>query len=421
MGTGYRKVPVLAIEDLGLELGELRGDPVEELARFGARLVLTSYMEEEVRAFLGADRYERTSRRRGSRNGHRRRTVSCGLGGLDIEYPKVRGTKGAFQSQVLDSWQRASSTLVATLPSLYVEGLSTRDFQRALQPLWEGAPLSRSSISRANEQLKESFQKWRRRSLEEEDIMYLFLDGHYEGVRLGSKKKEAILVAHGITKTGSRVLLGVYVGRTESTDNWNMVMDDLIARGLRQPLLVITDGNAGLIKAIKKVWPTVPRQRCIVHRIRNVLAKVPKTDHKKIRKALNRIFYAPSLEEALEAAAQFAATWQDVFPAAVEILGTDLEDCLTFFRFPPRHWKRIRTSNPLERCFREVKRRTRVIGRFPTEMAALSLVWSIIDQDAKKWRGIKMGPEHLRLVQTAVETLKNEPIVIRGFEELIAA
>ena len=105
----------------------------------------------------------------------------------------------------------------------------------------------------------------------------------------------------------------------------------------------------------------------------------------------------------------------------LQILGTDLEDCLTFFRFPPRHWKRIRTSNPLERCFREVKRRTRVIGRFPNEMAALSLVWSIIDQDAKKWRGIKMGPELLRLVETAVETLRNEPIVVRGFEELIAA
>jgi len=421
VGQGYRKPPVLAMEDLGLELGTVRGDPIEELARYGARLVLGSYLEAEVSAFLGAGRYERTDCRQGMRNGHRTRKVSCGVGSLEIDHPKVRDTETPFASMVLSTWQRASATLLSTLPSLYVEGLSTRDFERALSPLWQGTALSRSTVSRANEELKEAFNAWRRRDLSGEEVLYLFLDGHYEGVRLGVKGKEAILVAHGVTKTGARTLLGVYLGGRESTESWKLALEDLTRRGLCQPLLVVSDGNPGLIRAVRETWPTVARQRCIVHRIRNVLALVPKKDHRRIRQALNRIFYAPSLEEALAAAKHFAATYQNVYPSAVETLGRDLADCLTFLRFPPRHWKRLRTSNALERTFKEVKRRTRVIGRFPTEMSALSLIWSVMDQDAPKWRGLFMDDAHLSLVLDAVTSLANDPIIVIGFEELLAA
>jgi len=421
MGRGYRKPPVVAIEDLGLELGGLRGDPIEELARFGARLVLGSYLEAEVSAFLGAEPYERSASRQGSRNGHRTRRVSCGVGALEVDYPKVRETGEPFRSEVLDAWQRTSRTLLSTLPSLYVEGLSTRDFERALSPLWRETGLSRSTVSRANRQIEEAFQRWRRRDLSQEDVICLFLDGHYEGVRLGVREKEAILVAHATTRKGMRSLLGVYLGARESTESWSLVLQDLTARGLRQPLLVVSDGNPGLIRAVKDTWPGVARQRCIVHRIRNVLARVPKKDHARVRRALNKIFYAASLEEALQAARKFAKTYQDLYPSAVETLGRDLSDCLTFYRFPPRHWKRLRTSNGLERSFREVRRRTRVIGRFPTEGSALALIWSVLDQDAKKWRGMLMDEAHLALVLAAVESLSKEPIVVKGFEELLAA
>ena len=421
MDKGYRKPPVLAIEDLGLELEGLRGDPIEELARYGARLVLMSCLEAEVSAQLGADRYERTTFRRGSRNGHRLRKIACGVGGLEVEYPKVRDTEVPFRSAILAAWQRKSQTVLSTLPSLYVEGLSTRDFARALSPLWQETGLSRSTISRANEQIKRAFDAWRGRSLGDEEVVYLFLDGYYEGVRLGTKEKEAILVAHGITRGGKRALLGVYLGCRESAESWKLALQDLVGRGLPPPLLVVSDGNPGLIRAVKETWPTVRRQRCIVHRTRNVLARVPKKDHKRIRQALNRIFYGASLEEALAAAREFAGRWQNVYPSAVETLGRDLADCLTFFRFPPRHWKRLRTSNGLERCLREVRRRTRVVGRFPTEISALSLVWSVMDQDAKKWRGMVMDAEHIRLLEAAVESFVHEPIVVKGFEELLAA
>jgi putative transposase len=421
MDALYRKPPVLAIEDLGLELGALRGDPIEQLARFGARLVLTAYLEAEVRAHLGAERYERTDDRRGRRNGRRRRKLTCGVGGIEIDFPKVRQTETPFRSAILDAWQRTSETLLATLPSLYVEGLSTRDFQRALKPLHDGTGLSRSTVSRANAQLKEAFDAWRRRDLSGEELIYLFLDGHFEGVRLGTPQKEAILVAHGITQSGQRVLLGVYLGGTESTEAWKLALEDLTERGLLPPLLVISDGNAGLIRAVKELWPTVARQRCIVHRIRNVLARVPKKDQQRVRKALNRIFYAASLEEALEAARVFAETWQNAYPNAVETLGRDLSDCLTFFRFPPRHWKRLRTSNALERTFREVKRRTRVVGRFPNERSALSLVWAVLERDAERWRGVVMDAPHLERVQAGASSLLERPILVEGFEELLAA
>jgi putative transposase len=419
--TSYRKRPVLAIEDLGLELSELRGDPIEALARFGAELVLTSYLHAEVAAHLGADRYERDVERRGYRNGCRTRRVTCGSGMLNVDYPKVRGTSDAFRSKLLDAWQRKSDTIASTMASLYVEGLSTRDYERALEPLWGEAGLSRSTVSRANEEIKEAFDQWRRRDLSGEDILYLILDGHFEGVRRGTTEKEAILVAHGITKTGARRLLGVYLGCRESADSWLLALRDLVSRGMRDPLLVISDGCPGLIRAVKETWPTVARQRCIAHRMRNVLARAPKKAHKLLQQAMRRIFYANDLSEALAAAQEFAERFQDVYPEATKILGENLDDCLTFYRFPPRHWKRLRTSNGLERTFKEVKRRTRVIGRFPTEMSALSLVWSVLDQSSGKWRGVKMDDAHLRLVEAAVESLSKEPTVVKGFEELIAA
>lgn len=424
MRKWYRKSWGLTREELaeaGIELSGAEEDPIEALGRMGAKLVLASYLHAEVTEFLGAEPYERTAGRRGSRNGVRRRGVSCGAGTVEIEYPKVRDTERPFRSQVLEAWQRQSRTLASTLPALYVEGLSTRDFERALSPLWEGAGLSRSSVSRANDQIKEGFETWRRRPLGQEEVVYLYLDGHYQGVRRGSSEKEAVLVAHGVTKEGEHVLLGVYLGAHETTEGWKLALRDLVQRGLVPPSLVISDGNPGLIRAVKETWPEVARQRCIVHRLRNVLARVPKKEQAALRRELNRIFYAASLEEALQGAEAFARRYQNTYTSAVETLGQDLSDCLTFFRFPPRHWRRLRTSNALERQFREVRRRTRVIGRFPTEISALSLIWSVLDQDASKWRGMLMDQEQIVLLEAAVQSFRREPIRVKGFEELLAA
>jgi transposase-like protein len=341
---------------------------------------------------------------------------------VEVDYPKVRGTEEPFQSAILKAWQRKSATLVGSLPNLYVEGLSTRDYERALGQLWEGTGVSRSTISRANEAIREGFSKWQRRRLEDEEVSYLFLDGYYDGVRFGTKGKEAILIVHGIRTNGTRVLLGIYLGEHESTDSWKLALQDLSARGLKRPWMLISDGNPGLIRAVTDTWgKKMARQRCIVHKIRNVLSRIPKAEQKRIRTELNKVFYAPTLEEALKRARDFTNQYKTVYPSAVEALLRDFTDCLSFFRMPAVHWKRIRTSNPLERALREVRRRTRVVGRFPSEISALSLVWSVMDQDARRWNGVLMDENLRAKTREGSLSLEANPIQADWIDKLMVA
>ena len=184
MEKGYHKGQELTMSELGLSLEEFAGQPLELFAREGARVLLTVALEEEVTAALNRRPYERSQGNiRGYRNGHRARQVSCGAGEVEIPMPRVSDTKEAFHSQLLEAWQRRSKLLEETIPLLYVEGLSTRDFKRALKPLWGRSGLSRSSVSRVNKALEEAFNNWRHRDLSLEEIIFLFMDGIYLGVR----------------------------------------------------------------------------------------------------------------------------------------------------------------------------------------------------------------------------------------------
>jgi putative transposase len=422
MEKGYHKGQELTMSELGLSLEELAGQPLELFAREGAKLLLMVGLEEEVTAALMRRPYERSQGKiRGYRNGHRDRQVSCGAGMIEVPMPRVSDTEETFHSQLLEAWQRRSRLLEETIPLLYVEGLSTRDFKRALRPLWGKSGLSRSSVSRANKALKEAFNNWRRRDLSLEDIIYLFLDGIYLGVRGNSRNKEAVLVAHGITRQGERVVLHLSLGGRESTESWKGVLNDLVERGLRRPQLITVDGNPGLLRAIRDVWPEVPRQRCAVHRIRNVLARVPKKKQDEVRKAVHRIFYAACLDDARDEARQFVSRYSREFPTACEVLTKHLEECLTFYRFPERHWKHIRTSNVIERSFKEVKRRTRVVGRFPNETSALVMVFSLLEEERMKWQKVGMRAEDIAWIEEASRALEQEPIRLEFLEEALVA
>lgn len=422
MKKGYHKEQELTMSELGLSLEELSGQPLELFAREGAKLLLTVALEEEVTGHLMRRPYERSQGKiLGYRNGHRDRQVSCGAGEIEVAVPRVSDTGEAFHSQLLEAWQRRSQLLEETIPLLYVEGLSTRDFKRALKPLWGKSGLSRSSISRANRALKEAFNNWRHRDLSLEEIIYLFLDGIYLAVRGNSRGMEAVLVAHGITRQGKRVVLHLSLGGRESTESWKGVLNDLVERGLRRPQLLITDGNQGLLKAIKDIWPEVPRQRCAVHRIRNVLARVPKKRQDEVRKALHRIFYAACLDDARGEAKQFLSHYSREFPTAAETLASHLEECLTFYRFPERHWKHIRTSNVIERAFKEVKRRTRVVGRFPNETSALVMAFSLLEEERVKWQKVGMRAEDIAWIEEASKALGQEPIKLEFLEEALVA
>ena len=422
MEKGYHKGQDLTMSELGLSLEELAGQPLEVFAREGARLLLTVALEEEVTEHLMRRPYERGHGKvRGYRNGHRDRQVSCGAGVIEVPVPRVSDTEEAFRSRLLGAWQRRSRLLEETIPLLYVEGLSTRDFKRALKPLWGESGLSRSSVSRANRALKEAFDNWRRRDLSFEEIVYLFLDGVYLGVRGNSRGKEAVLVAHGITREGRRVVLHLSLGGRESTESWKGVLNDLVERGLRRPRLIIIDGNAGLLKAIRDAWPEVPRQRCAVHGIRNVLARVPRKKQGEVKKAVHRIFYAACLDDARDEARQFLSRYSREFPTACEVLARHLEECLTFYRFPERHWKHIRTSNVIERAFKEVKRRTRVIGRFPNETSALVMVFSVLEEDRARWQKVRIRTEDIAWIEEASKALELEPIRLEFLQEVLDA
>lgn len=410
MRRKYEAPADLSIADLGLTMEDLQGSPLDELARCGAKLILETALREEILDFLGRDRYARQGEASypGYLNGHRPRKVQLGSGEVEVRAQKVTGASSSFSSKVLPAFSGRSEALREIIPLLYAEGLSTRDFKRALKPLWKGAGLSRSSVSRANEQLRESFKAWKQRDLREIELVYLFLDAVMLKMRIGSYPAEAVLVAHGICSDGNRVVLGLMLGGCESTESWKAFLHDLVDRGLRPPSLVIGDGNGGLIRAVKTVWPDVPRQRCTAHKVRNILDRVPQKHRAEVKRALGKIFHAPCREEAVSAVKSFIEENGKRFAMACETLCRDLYDCLTFYSFPQAHWKRIRTSNVIERAFREVRRRTDVIGRFPDEQSALVLVFAVLEEDRLKWRGIRMDDELRAAAISASETLKKQ-------------
>ena len=409
------------LAEMGVSLDEFMGGSIDYAAREGARIILEVALAEEIDSFLGRAAYQRAEPdQRGYRNGGRQRTLWCGSGKIQVRKPKIVGAKEPFESTILPRFQRMSNELLAVLPAMYVEGLSTRDFKRTLKPLLKGAGLSRSTISRINGGLKEQFKKWRERDLSKEKIVYLFLDGYYLGVGRYGRGKDALLIAHGVTEEGKRVLLGVYFGARESIESWTGVLRDLLDRGMSEPHLVITDGNPGLLRALKDVMPGAPNQRCTAHKTRNVLARVKKSRQAEVKRALGRIFHAACLEDALKAASEFHRRYGKEFPSATEVLAKGLGECLTFYHFPEVHWRRIRTSNVIERAFLEVRRRTNVIGRLPDEMSALALVFGVLEEDRLKWRGIRMADDDKQAMTLGLETLRKKPIEVEWTKRLAA-
>lgn len=426
MARSYREdKPLASVSEVDLEqvAALAEGDsPLDLLLKQGARLLLEAALEQEIVEALGRLPYERRDEgQAGYRNGKRTRKLTSGVGELEVEVPRVRGLEQPLVSQVLPQRVRITEQVKELLPGLYIEGLSCRDFRRALGPSLGEAGLSKSAVSATCREVKERFAAWRLRSLASEEVVYLYLDGFYLGLRAGSKEKEGVLVAHGIRADGSRVLLGVVLGYRESTASWKGFLDDLVSRGLRPPKLVVCDGNAGLLRAVGETWPLAGVQRCIAHRLRNVLAKVPKKLQEAVKRELRCIFYAANEAEARQMARRFAEKWGAELPSAVRCLMSCLDSCLTFYRFPEEHWKRLRTSNILERAFKEVRRRTNVAGRYPTEEAGLSMVWAVLMDSAGGWRGVQMAGPTLRLVEQAAAKLPKSMWAINAQEERLAA
>lgn len=397
---------VSPIETIRVEIDTVFGsgkpieDCLEELMRHSVRLVLQQVLEDEVTTWLGRDWNSRGDRERaGQRNGHGDLTIKTTAGPVSLKRPKLRNTTEAYASQLLGKGVVRSEPLEALVISGWVRGLSDRDIEALLgEALGPEAVLSKSTASRICGRLKDDFDAFRNRDLTGIDLDYLFLDGSHFKMHDGTAA-EPVLVAYGITTVGQPVLVAVEPAAAESSDAWADFLADLTRRGLNVPLLTITDGAAGLIAAVGTELSGSLRQRCLIHRARNVLAKVP-VEHQPTIKAefwacFDDIDSDPgdrAVNEAQRRIDAFAERHAETFPAAVRCLQDDRQALTSFLRFPTGHHRRIRHTNLIERTFGETRRRVKVIGRLPGEASCLALVWAVLDRASKGWRGLRYTP-----------------------------
>ena len=320
--------------------------------------------------------------------------------------PQLRGTEERFQPRVPERLQTRTADLESLVRGMYVRGLSTQDVSALYADTFGGSRLSKSTVSRVTQQLNQDFEAWRRRDLSDLPVVYVFLDGQYHAARQGTDEKEGVLSAYALLEDGRPVLLHLDLGPRESYDAWLSFLQDLLGRGLRAPLLVVMDGAAGLMKAVKRVWPYAYRQRCQVHKMRNILAKLPRLMQTKMKGLVQQVFLAPTYAVALKRGRDLIAKFKDRYPAAMECLERDLEECITYLRFPEAHHRRIRTTNRLERLNGEGRRRTKVIPRFPTERSCLTLLYASLMAASKLWRGVPTTAAILRqLAQLRAEAM----------------
>jgi putative transposase len=392
---------------------------LEDVARLSVRLVFQTALEAEVEEFLGRARYQRRgdTDRPGSRNGHQPpMTVRTTMGAVELQRPKLRGTDQAFCSRLFGAGVTRTQALELLVISGWVRGLSDRDIEATLaEVLGPEAALSKSTVSRICSAIGEEFAAWRTRDLSGVRLDYLFLDASHFKMHPGAPA-EPVLAAWGIDVDGKPVFVGLAPAASESTDAWDDFLADLVGRGLRAPLLGISDGAAGLTGAFDRAFPRSLRQRCLVHRARNVLAKVSTHDQPQVKADFWAIFEVGDAEPgdqavavARQQATAFAATWKARYPSAVACVTDDLASLTVHLRFPAEHWHRIRHSNLIERTFGESRRRTKVIGRLPGEASCLGLVWAVLDRASRGWRGLTMSPKALRRLQDLRRQLLHPP------------
>ena len=366
-------------------------DHLSQLGRLGAQLILQRAVEEEVAIFLGRSRYQRTPEAAGSRNGHRPRRVQTAEGEIAIAMPQVRGSLERFVSQVIPDTRGIVRTrpLEALVIGAYVRGLSDRDIESLAREAGLGT-ISKTTVSTICRELRDRYRAFRATSLGEVRLLVLMLDAIYLPVRPDGPK-EGVLVAWGFTTEGERVLLDVCLGQRERTEDWLGLGQGLIARGLRSPLLVISDGAPGLIRAITELWPDADRGRCVVHRLRNILAKLPKRPgvHAWVRAAYwATLDGATSPSEAEHGLRILVGELSREYPSAAACLADDLAALTVHLAYPLRLRKRLRSTNLLERSLEEVRRRTKVIGRFPGETSCLTMAWAVMDLVIAGGRGL---------------------------------
>jgi transposase-like protein len=370
------------VVEIGRAAQEELRDDLNALFRGAIRLTLEMVLEEELKAMVGARRFERVGNRKDYRNGTYLRRLLTSLGQIDVTVPRSRGN--GSPADVIGRYQRRSSEIDEMMVEAYVSGVSQRKMADVTEALM-GERVGRSTVSRVAKRLDGAVQELRSAPIEGAHP-YLYLDATFLDARWAKRVENvSALLAYAVGPDGHRRLLGVSLGAEESEESWSELLAQLVERGLSGVQLVIADEHAGLAAAVRKFLPEARRQRCTVHLQRNVGAKVPHRLRKRVAREVAAIFQASGLTEAKKRLTDFKARWQQQLPEAVDVFERGFPAATQFSAFPKAHWHRIRTTNSLERLHGEIKRRIRAAGAFPDRASALRLVTAVAIKATTIW------------------------------------
>jgi putative transposase len=357
-------------------------DPLEDAVRGQVRAFIEELLEEELEAALGRGRYERDPASKGHRNGHRGRRLDTTFGPLVLAVPRARLADDAgereWRSELLPAYRRLSRRAELLIAQVYLAGVNTRRVRRALQTLFAGR-IGKDAVSRAWRKTRAAWEAWQQRDLTDQDIVRLILDGTVVKVRLDRRATAiSLLIALGIRRDGQKVVLAIKHLGGESEAAWRAVLDDLLARGLAKPELVIVDGGKGLEAALASLWEDIPVQRCTVHKERNLLAHAPKHLHDEVKADFNDMMHAKTDGEVLARRKAFLARWKLRCRPVATSLEEAGERLFTFLCYPPDQWRSLRTTNAIERLHEEFKRRIKTQCLLPCAETAAMLFWALL-------------------------------------------
>ena len=390
------------------ELGAEWFDPLEDAVRGQVRAFIERLLEEELEAALGRGRYARDRAAKGHRNGHRQRRLDTTFGPLVLAVPRARladrdAGEREWKSALLPAYRRLSRRAELLIAEVYLAGVNTRRVRRALQTLFAGG-IGKDAVSRAWRRTRAAWEAWQQRDLADDDIVRLILDGTVVKVRLDRKATAiSLLIALGIHRDGQKVVLAIKNMGGESEAAWRAVLDDLLARGLAKPELVIVDGGKGLEPALASLWDDVPVQRCSVHKERNLLAHAPQHLHDEIKADFNDLMYAPTAGEVLARRKAFLVKWKLRCRPVATSLEEAGERLFTFVRYPPEQWRSLRTTNAVERLHEEFKRRIKTQCLLPCAETAAMLFWALLASGqitmrrVDGWQTLERSPADLDL------------------------
>jgi transposase-like protein len=366
-------------------LDALRAADVDDRIRQAAQTIYQALIEAELTAVIGAAPGERTETRAGHRNGHRQRILTTTAGDLELRIPKLRA--GSFFPSLLERRRRVDQALFAVIMQAYLEGVSTRKVDDLVKALGADSGISKSEVSRICGELDVEVRAFAERSLTGQAFPYVFLDATYCKARVNRRVvSQAVVVATGVCADGRREVLGFAVGDSEDGAFWTGFLRSLKARGLGGVQLVIADAHLGLRAAVQAVLAGASIQRCRVHFLRNVLAQVPKGSAEMVAAAIRTIFAQPDAAHVHEQLDSIAGMLGRQFPKLEGMLRDAAPELLAFTAFPVAHWKKVWSTNPLERLNKEIKRRTDVVGVFPNPEALLRLAGAVLVEAHDEWQ-----------------------------------